>query len=136
MERTPRGLLVHIRKSKTDQDGSAAQAVAIPASDSPYSTIAALDAWLTAAGISTGLIFDIPPYDVRKIVMRWAKAAGIDPKTVSAHSLRSGAITTGALRGASWAKLAELSRHKSLDSLKIYVRIVDAFKDHALKGEL
>jgi len=47
------------------------------------------------------------------------------------HSLRSGFLTSAAESGASIWKLSEVSRHKSLDTLRGYVRRVDLFKEHA-----
>jgi hypothetical protein len=43
----------------------------------------------------------------------------------AAHSLRSGFLTSAAETGASIWKLSEVSRHKSLDTLRGYVRRVD-----------
>jgi hypothetical protein len=50
----------------------------------------------------------------------------------SGHSLRSGFLTSAAEAGASLFKLTEVSRHKSLDTLRGYVRRVDLFKEHAV----
>jgi hypothetical protein len=47
------------------------------------------------------------------------------------HSLRAGFLTSAAEAGASVFKLAEVSRRKSLDTLRGYVRRVDLFKEHA-----
>jgi hypothetical protein len=46
----------------------------------------------------------------------------------AAHSLRSGFLTSAAEAGASVFKL---SRRRSLDTLRGYVRRVDLFKEHA-----
>jgi hypothetical protein len=40
-------------------------------------------------------------------------------------------LTSAAEAGASVWKLAEVSRHKSLDTLRGYVRRVDLFREHA-----
>ena len=40
-------------------------------------------------------------------------------------------LTSAAESGASIWKLSEVSRHKSLDTLRGYVRRVDLFKEHA-----
>jgi hypothetical protein len=58
----------------------------------------------------------------RGIVKKYAECAG---------SLRSGFLTLVAEAGAWIWKLAEQSRHKSLDTLRGYVRRVDLFKEHA-----
>ena len=47
------------------------------------------------------------------------------------HSLRSGFLTSAAARGASIFKMADQSRHKSMDTLRGYVRDAEIFKDHA-----
>ena len=56
---------------------------------------------------------------------------GLDPASYAGHSLRSGFLTSAAESGASIWKLSEVSRHKSLDTLRGYVRRVDLFKEHA-----
>jgi hypothetical protein len=47
------------------------------------------------------------------------------------HSLRAGFLTSAAEHGASVSKMMEVSRHRSLDTLRGYVRRVDLFKEHA-----
>ena len=46
------------------------------------------------------------------------------------HSLRGGFITSAGT-GAALLRIADQSRHKSLDVLRGYVRRADMFKDHA-----
>ena len=60
-----------------------------------------------------------------------AQRVGLNPATFSSHSLRSGFLTSAAEAGASIWKLAEVSRHKSLDTLRGYVRRVDLLNEHA-----
>ena len=45
--------------------------------------------------------------------------------------LRAGFLTSAADAGADVFKMADVSRHKSLDVLRGYVRRADLFKDHA-----
>jgi hypothetical protein len=59
-----------------------------------------------------------------------ARRVGLDPASYAGHSLRSGFLTSAAESGASIWKLIEVSRHKSLDALRGYVRRVDLFKEH------
>jgi hypothetical protein len=66
-----------------------------------------------------------------RIVKRYARRVGLDPASYAGHSLRSGFLTSAAESGASIWKLSEVSRHKSLDTLRGYVRRVDLFKEHA-----
>ena len=51
-------------------------------------------------------------------------------------SLRSGFLTSAAARGASVFKLIEVSRHRSVDTLRGYIRRVEMFEDHAAEGLL
>jgi site-specific recombinase XerD len=55
IEETPEGMLVTLRRSKTDQEGLGRR-VAIPRGETAC-PVAALRAWLNAAGISEGAIF-------------------------------------------------------------------------------
>jgi site-specific recombinase XerD len=65
-----------------------------------------------------------------------AARAGHDVKTLSAHSLRSGFLTSAARRGASVWKMQEVSRHKSIDVLSGYIRDAKLFEGHAGSGLL
>ena len=73
---------------------------------------------------------------VADIVKAHAQRAGLDPKLFAGHSLRSGFLTSAAARGASIFKMADQSRHKSMDTLRGYVRDAEIFKDHAGSGLL
>jgi site-specific recombinase XerD len=73
---------------------------------------------------------------VADIVKAHAQRAGLDPKLFAGHSLRSGFLTSAAARGASIFKMADQSRHKSMDTLRGYVRDAEIFKDHAGRGLL
>ena len=58
-------------------------------------------------------------------------AAGLDAAAFSGHSLRSGFLTEASQHGASVFKMMEVSRHKSVDTLRGYVRRADLFHEHA-----
>jgi hypothetical protein len=62
---------------------------------------------------------------------RDARRVGLDVTAYSDHSLRSGFLTSAAESGASVFKMTEVSRHRSLDTLRGYVRRVDLLKEHA-----
>jgi site-specific recombinase XerD len=70
------------------------------------------------------------------IVKAYAARLGLDAEAFSGHSLRSGFLTSAAARGASLFKMMDVSRHKSVDVLRGYVRDADAFRDHAGAGLL
>jgi hypothetical protein len=108
----------------------------------------ALKAWLAAAEITRGPIFRsifkggrvsanrLSDRSVAEIVKAYAGRIGVDPSSVSAHSLRAGFLTSAAQCGASVFKLMDVSRHKSIDTLSVYVRDVGIFKNHAGTGLL
>ena len=138
---TPDGLRVLIRRSKGDQEGQG-QEVAIPRGYR-LRPVEAVQTWLAAAAISAGPVFRavalggkvsavaLADDSAARIVKQYAKRAGLDGAAYSGHSLRSGFLTSAAESGASIWKLSEVSRHKSLDTLRSYVRRVDLFKEHA-----
>jgi len=73
---------------------------------------------------------------VANIVKAYASRAGFDASGFSGHSLRAGFLTSAAGKGASIFKMMDVSRHKSVDTLRCYVRDTELFKDHAGAGLL
>jgi site-specific recombinase XerD len=73
---------------------------------------------------------------VANFVKAYADRAGFDASMFSGHSLRSGFLTSAAGNGASIFKMMDVSRHKSVDTLRGYVRDAELFKDHAGTGLL
>ena len=146
IEETSDGLRVTIRHSKTDREGHG-HVIAIPRGVIAC-PVTALKAWIEAAAITEGAVFRpiakggriqatrLTGRSVADIVKVHARRAGLDPKLFAGHSLRSGFLTSAAARGASIFKMADQSRHKSMDTLRGYVRDADIFKDHAGKGLL
>jgi site-specific recombinase XerD len=146
IEETETGLLVTIRASKTDQEGQGVT-IAIARGDAACPA-RALRTWLEVSGIEAGAIFR--PIDkagtvrasrltcrsVANIVKAYAERAGFDPAIFSGHSLRAGFLTSAAGKGASIFKMMDVSRHKSVDTLRGYVRDAELFKDHAGAGLL
>jgi hypothetical protein len=57
-------------------------------------------------------------------------------KLFAGHSLRAGFLTSAAGRGASIFKMMDVSRHKSMDTLRGYVRDAELFRDQAGAGLL
>jgi site-specific recombinase XerD len=141
IERTPEGIKVTIRKSKTDQEGQG-QAVAI-LNGTCFRVVDELMRWLYAANITDGYLFrpikkggKVQPMvltdrSVAIIVKRYASKAGLIANDFSGHSLRSGFITSGAQAGADLFKLMEVSRHKKPETVLGYVRESKLFENHA-----
>jgi hypothetical protein len=71
---------------------------------------------------------------VSDIVKEHAARLRLDPGQFAGHSLRAGFLTSAASRGASIFKMMDVSRHRSVDTLRGYVRDAELFKDHAGAG--
>jgi site-specific recombinase XerD len=146
VEETEAGLRVTIRHSKTDQEGHGVT-IAIARGDVAC-PVKALREWLGAAGIEAGPLFRpinkagrvaekrLTDRSVANIVKAYAERAGLEASTFSGHSLRSGFLTSAAANGASIFKMMDVSRHKSVETLRGYVRDAEMFKDHAGAGLL
>ncbi len=146
IEWVPQGMRVHVRRSKTDQEGLG-QTVPVPRGGD-YCPVAALLAWQGAAGVAEGPVFRgfhrggrlrsraLSPYSVALIVQRYAAAVGWEVGEYAAHSLRAGWATSAAMNRASLLKMREVTRHKSLQTLQIYIRRAEEFVDHAGEGLL
>jgi integrase len=133
-----RGLVVTLRRSKTDQEGKGRE-VGIPSLDiAALCPVGALHAWLGASAITSGALFRtfglrrgnapqeltanrIDARDVARILQRAVARAGV-PGDFAAHSLRAGFITSAAAAQVSEIDIARISGHKSADVLRGYVR--------------
>lgn len=146
LKETPRGLQLTIRRSKTDQEGAGENVPVVRGGE--FCPVKAVKAWREAAAITTGPLFRrvrrgaqlgdkaLNPYAVALIIKKYAARLGLDPRAFAGHSLRSGFLTSAAMNRASLFKLREVSRHKSLNRLQVYVHQAEAFDDHAGEGLL
>jgi site-specific recombinase XerD len=146
LEECTEGLRVRIRKSKTDQEGAGATVAVCRGSIA--CPVTALREYLDGAGITSGPIFRwirrgnhltdrrLSAQSICAIVKKHAAKLGLDPKQYGAHSMRAGFLTSAAAKGANLFKMMDISRHKSVDTLRGYVRSADAFRDHAGAGLL
>jgi integrase len=94
--------------------------------------VAALEAWLTHAKITSGPVFrrvdqweNILPealtgQGVNLILKRRVKMAGLDPMLYSAHGLRSGFLTEAARQGVPLPEAMAQSQHKSVQQAARY----------------
>jgi site-specific recombinase XerD len=140
------GLRVHIRRSKADQEGAGHTIAIVPGSVA--CPVRAVRAWLEASKIAAGPLFRpigkggrvgterLADHTVVRVVKASARRVGLDPSLFAAHSLRSGFLTSAAGRGASIFKMMDVSRHRSMDTLRGYVRDAELFRDHAGAGLL
>ncbi|MEN9938753.1 MAG: hypothetical protein RLZZ387_5332 [Chloroflexota bacterium] len=141
------GLVVRLRRSKTDQEGQGVEKAI------PYGLVRAtcpvrsLKAWLEAASLKEGPVFR--PIDrhgnirlqrltdraVALIIKRSAEGAGLDAKDYSGHSLRAGFATSAAAAGASERSIKSQTGHTSDRILQRYIRRGTLFEDNPV-GQL
>ena len=135
-----KGMEITIRRSKTDKYGQG-QKVAI-INGRQVKAIKHLKKWLAVAGIATGKVFrgvkqngsltaSITGLSIGKIVKKYVGLIGLDSSDYGGHSLRAGYITEAAEHGASVFKIQEVSRHKRIDTVQLYVRNAELFRNHS-----
>ncbi|MBK1837481.1 tyrosine-type recombinase/integrase [Azospirillum sp. YIM B02556] len=136
------GLIVTLRRSKTDQEGEGRR-VAIPYGSLPQTCpVRALRDWLSTAGIAEGAIFravtrqgfirrPMTTQSVALIVKQAAKGAGLDPRRFAGHSLRAGLCTSAARAGVSDRAIMNQTGHRSAATLRRYIRDGNLFTDNA-----
>jgi integrase len=152
----PDGLRVRIRRSKTNQTGQLEE-IAIPRGFR-LRPVEAVQAWLEAAQITEGPLLrrilvrrldgrgkpvielvgtePLTGHTVAAVVKRHCARVGLDPMEFSRHSLRAGYVTSAVETNAPIMKIAEQTRHRSLDMLRVYSRRVDLFREHSGAGFL
>ena len=143
------GLTVHIRKSKTDQEGQGRK-VGIPYGSHPHTCpVRAMAAWREKSGLTEGssaaegALFRavnrhgkmqpgrLSDRAVALIVKRAAEAAGLDPARYAGHSLRAGLATSAAQAGVSERSIMAQTGHKSVMVARRYIRDGSLFRDNA-----
>lgn len=139
------GLLITIRRSKTDQEG-AGQVVSLPHGHH-IRPVEALAAYMAAAERSSGIIFRsvklggklggaMHGNSCARVVKKLIARAGLDPTVFSAHNLRSGFLSSAAEHKADVFAMQRQSRHRSIDVLSDCVQSKNLFHGHAGSGFL
>jgi integrase len=138
-------LYILLRRSKTDQDQAGRDFVVSRGEHPENCPVSAIQAWIEAAGIreSGGALFrsvtrhgKVSPNalarrSISKILKAAAARAGLEPAEISPHGLRAGMCTTAALAGATEMEIASLSGHRSVATVRRYVRAADVLRRNA-----
>jgi integrase len=137
------GLVVQVRRSKTDQEGIGRK-VGLPFGSNPLTCpVRSLRTWLDTAGIVSGPIFRsidrhaniantrLTDQSVALVVKRCARAAGLDSERYAGHSLRSGLATAAAMADVSERAIMAQTGHKSLPMVRRYIRDGSLFRRNA-----
>lgn len=158
----PRGLVVELPWSKTNQYGTQHDLVALPRLARPdRCPVTALEDWCRLAGITTGPLLRrvtkgnkpgtaLSEAGVNLVVQEAVRRSGRPTSGVpvdvdapgqpasrrrvpySAHSLRAGFVTYAHSRGATPSQIAHQTRHASLASVQGYTRIASVWDDNAV----
>lgn len=135
------GMVVHVRRSKTDQMGEGRE-IGVPNGRTSACAVKAIRDWLEHVRITDGAIFRsvsrcgtvsarrLTDHSVSVIVKRYAEAAGLPATEFSGHSLRAGLVTSAAQAGASAWKIKEQTGHRSDAMLARYIRAANRFQDN------
>ncbi len=124
------GIILHIRRSKTDQSGEG-EVVGVPcASNKDICPVAALKTYIVATSATKGSLFRnhspaakhirIDPRVVANAVKKFSERINLDPAKYAGHSLRAGGATAMAQKGVDlglivnhgrWQNPQTVSRH-------------------------
>ncbi len=140
---SPEGLVVTIRRSKTDPEGQGRK-VGLPYGSHPQTCpVRAMQSWLELLDETSGPVFRavdrhghlastrLSDKAVALIVKRAAGAAGFTEAEVAGHSLRAGLATAAAAAGVSERAIMAQTGHRSLTTLRKYIRDGSLFTENA-----
>ena len=140
---SPRGAVVAVRRSKTDQLGEG-RTLAVGRASGPGCPVGALEAWLEASGIGPGPLFRVVragkplgrllQHEIVTIVKRAAASLGLDPAEYAGHSLRRGFVTSAAKAGRDLDKIMHTTGHTNVVQVRKYIARADPFASTASDG--
>ncbi len=131
---TDDGLVITLRRSKTDQEGAGTLKHVPTLADQRTCPVAALRRWLAEAEIQAGPVFRridrwanvsrqrLSDHAVARIIKQAARAAGLEASQYSGHSLRAGLVTQASQDGVDALGIQEVTGHKSMDTIIKYQR--------------
>ena len=137
------GLVVTVRRSKTDQAGQGRR-IGIPYGSHPQTCpVHALQDWLEVLDAASGPVFRridrhghigkarLSDKAVALIVKRAANRAGIAAAELAGHSLRAGLATSAAAAGVSERAIMAQTGHRSVTTVRKYIREGSLFLENA-----
>jgi integrase len=140
IETNSAGLLLTIRRSKTDPDRRGQFVGVAHGRHRSTDPVAALADWLAARGTAPGPVFTsmrpggptlrpISGNAIARILRDRAGATGLPTTRITGHSLRAGHATSAALAGVGVERIAAQTRHKRIDVLiERYIRPMEALR--------
>lgn len=141
---TGKNLVLLIARSKTDKEGAGVEIAISPGANETTCPVRALKQWLKTSGIKFGPVFRkvnksarvqngrLTTDAVRQVLLKRAALAGLKGthrEPISPHGLRAGFITTAYSNGVRDEEIMGHTRHKSLETMRGYVRRAKLSKD-------
>lgn len=142
------GLVVALPASKANQGGEREESKLILRGSVPATCpVRALQRWLDASGIRSGYVFrrlhrgqkigkPLSGQSVRLIVKARAAAVGMVADDLSAHSLRSGLVSSALDAGASAGQIQQITGHRTPAMVAVYDKRRHSADKHAARGLL
>jgi integrase len=137
------GLVVTIRRSKTDQEGEGRK-IGVPYGSNPATCpVRSFQSWLESSGITEGPLFRpinrhgkmaatrLSGAAVGEIVKKYVEAVGLDASHFAGHSLRSGLASSAAAAGASERSIMNQTGHRSEKMVRRYIKDGSLFRENA-----
>ena len=144
LEFVEEGLKIMVKRSKTDQYGEG------HLKGIPYFTnemlcpVRTLKDWIDISKINSGPIFRkfnkgfnlsnlrLTDQTIALLIKDYLSKAGLDSKSYSGHSLRSGFASVTAEAGADERSIMAMTGHKTTQMVRRYIREANIFKNNAL----
>ena len=136
------GMVVHLRKSKTDQTAEGRK-IGVPLGRHSACPVKSLEQWLACAKINAGPIFrpvtragqigdsQLSAQSIALIIKGYAKQIGLDATKFSGHSLRAGLVTSAIQAGVPVHKVQAQTGHQSVEMSARYIRDAGLFDGNA-----
>ena len=144
LEFVEEGLKILVRRSKTDQFGEG-HLKGIPYfENSSLCPVKSLKEWINISKINNGPIYRkfnkgfslsnlrLSDQSVALLIKNYLNLAGMDSKSYSGHSLRSGFATVTAEAGADERSIMAMTGHKTTQMVRRYIKEANIFKNNAL----
>jgi site-specific recombinase XerD len=141
IEYVAEGIVVTIRRSKTDQDAEGRKVGIAYGSNEATCPVRSFTTWLAAASIESGPVFRridrhgnvhdrLTDQSVALLVKHYAEAAGLNPALFAGHSLRAGLATSAANAGANERDIMNQTGHRSERMMRRYIRTGTLFRSN------
>lgn len=136
----PEGLLVGLRRSKTDPEGRGRRVEIVYGANAATCPVRAYRAWIRAAALADGAAFrrvdrhghvlgPLSAQGVAIVVKRHMGRLGHPAGDFAGHSLRRGHATTAARNGASERTIMTTTGHTSVETVRGYIDDAQLFTD-------